>query len=94
MTQKTSSPFTTCHVFALEINCFPVLLSVLTLTLTLSLSLRLAKRNKRKVVSGSRVTLPVNFTCKPGLSFNPLARVTLAGPKQDLMITPGKRATS
>ena len=36
------------------------------------------KRKKRKVVSGSRVTLPVNFACKPGLSFNPLARVTLA----------------
>ena len=31
-----------------------------------------------KVVSDSRVTLPVNFACKPGLSFNPLARVTLA----------------
>ena len=26
----------------------------------------------------SRVTLPVNFACKPGLSSNPLARVTLA----------------
>ena len=39
---------------------------------------RLPKRNKRKVVSGSRVTLPENFACKPGLSFNPLARVTLA----------------
>ena len=38
---------------------------------------RLPKLNKRKVVSGSRVTLPVNFACKPGLSFNPLARVTL-----------------
>ena len=34
--------------------------------------------NKRKVVSGSRVTLPENFAYKPGLSFNPLARVTLA----------------
>ena len=31
------------------------------------------KRNKRRVVSGSRVTLPENFACKPGLSFNPLA---------------------
>ena len=43
--------------------------------------LRLArspKRNKRKVVSGSRVTLPENFTYKPELSFNPLARITLA----------------
>ena len=39
---------------------------------------RLPKRNKRKVVSGSRVTLPVNLACKPGLSFHPLARVTLA----------------
>ena len=39
---------------------------------------RLPKRNKRKVVSGSRVTLPVNFACKPRLSFNPLAKVTLA----------------
>ena len=36
------------------------------------------KCNKRKVFSGSKVTLPVNFACKPGLSFNPLARVTLA----------------
>ena len=38
---------------------------------------RSPKRNKRKVVSGSRVTLPENFAYKPGLSFNPLARVTL-----------------
>ena len=37
------------------------------------------KRNKGKVVSGSRVTLPENFAYKPGLSFNHLARVTLAG---------------
>ena len=35
-------------------------------------------RCKRKVVSGSRVTLPEHFACKPGPSFNPLARVTLA----------------
>ena len=28
MTQKTSSSFTICHIFALEINYFPVLLSV------------------------------------------------------------------
>ena len=35
-------------------------------------------RNKRKVVLGIRVTLPANFPCKPGLSFNPLARVILA----------------
>ena len=39
---------------------------------------RLPKRNKRKLVSGSRVTLAVNFACKHGLSFHPLARVTLA----------------
>ena len=72
MTQETSSPFTICHIFALEINYFPVSLSVRALLA------RLAKRNKRKVVSGSRVTLPVNFACKPRLSFNPLARVSLA----------------
>ena len=72
MTQKTSSSFTVCHNFALEINYFPVLLSVRALLA------RLPKRNKRKVVSGSRVTLPENFACKPGLSFDPLARVTLA----------------
>ena len=39
---------------------------------------RSSKRNKRKVFSGSRVTLPENFAYKPELSFNPLARVTLA----------------
>ena len=39
---------------------------------------RSPKRNKRKVVSGCRVTLPENFAYKPELSFNPLARVTLA----------------
>ena len=72
MTQKTSSSFTVCHNFALEIDYFPVLLSVRALLASLP------KRNKRKVVSGSRVTLPENFACKPGLSFNPLARVTLA----------------
>ena len=72
MTQKTSSSFTICHVFALEINYFPVLLSVR------ALPARLPKRNKCKVASGSRVTLPVNFACKPGLSFDRLARVTLA----------------
>ena len=63
---------TVCHNFALEINYLPVLLSVRALLA------RLPKRNKRKVVSGSRVTLPEHFACKPGLSFNPLARVTLA----------------
>ena len=66
--------FHNLYVFALEINYIPVLLSVRA-------ARRLArspKRNKRKVVSGSRVTLPENFACKPGLSFNPLARVTLA----------------
>ena len=69
---ETSSSFTICHNFALEINYFLVSLSV-----RVSVA-RLPKRNKRKVVSGSRVTLPVNFAYKPGLSFNPLARVTLA----------------
>ena len=58
--------------FTLEINYFPVLLSVRALIT------KQPKWNKRKVVSGSRVTLPENFACKPGLSFNPLARVTLA----------------
>ena len=72
MTQKTTRSFTICHIFALEINCFPVLLSVRAL---LAWS---PKRNKRKVISGTGITLPVNFACKPGLSFNPLARVTLA----------------
>ena len=72
MTQKTSSSFAICHMFALEMNYFPVLLSVRALLA------RLRKRNKRTVVSGSRVTLPGNFACKPGLSFNPFARVTLA----------------
>ena len=72
MTQKTSSSFTVCHIFALEINYFPVLLSVRALLA------RSPKRSKRKVVSGSRVTLPEKFACKPGLSFNPLARVILA----------------
>ena len=67
VTQKTPSFFTICHIFALGINYFPVLLSVRALL----------ARLKRKVVSGSRVTLPVNFVCKPRLSFNPLARVTL-----------------
>ena len=35
----------------------------------------LLKRSKHKVVSGSRVTLPVNFALSLGLSFSPLARV-------------------
>ena len=39
---------------------------------------KVPKRNKRKLVSGSRVTLPVNFACKSGLSFHPLGKVTLA----------------
>ena len=72
MTKKTSSSFLIYHIFALEINYFPVLLTVRALLA------RSPKRNKRKVVSGSRVTLPKNFACKPELSFNPLARVTLA----------------
>ena len=72
MTQETSSSFTICHIFALEINYFPVLLFFRALVT------RSPKSNKRKVVSGSRVTQPVHFAYKPGLSFNPLARVTLA----------------
>ena len=59
-------------MFALEKNHFPVLLSVSALLA------RSPKRNKRKVVSGSRVTLSVNFAYKLALSFNPLARVTQA----------------
>ena len=51
-------------------NYFPVLLTVRVLLA------RSSKRNKRKVVSGSRVTLPENVACKPELSFDPLARVT------------------
>ena len=50
MTQKTSSSFTICQISALEINYFPVLLSVCALLA------RLLRRNKRKVVLGSRVT--------------------------------------
>ena len=69
MTQKISSSFTICHIFALEINYFPVLLSVRAL---------LSRLPKRKVVSGSRVIIPVNFACKLALSFNPLPGVTLA----------------
>ena len=56
----------------MEINYLPVLLSVRALIT------KQPKQNKRNVVSGSRVTLPENFAYKPGLSFNPLARVTLA----------------
>ena len=44
-------------------NYFTVLLSVR------ALPARSPKRNKRKVVSGSRVTLPENFAYKPELSF-------------------------
>ena len=62
--------FYNLHVFALEINFQFCYLFVRRLA-------RSPKRNKRKVVSGSRVTLPENFAYKPGLSFNPLARVTL-----------------
>ena len=47
-------------IFALEIDYFPVLLSVCALLA------RSPKRNKRKVVSGSRVTLPENFAYKAG----------------------------
>ena len=70
MTQKTSSSLTIFHIFALGMNYFPGLLSVR------SLLARLMKRNKGKAVSGSRATLPEHFVCKPGLPFNPLARVT------------------
>ena len=59
-------------MFTLEKNYFLVLLSVRALIT------KQPKWNKRKVVSGSRVTLPENFARKPGLSFNPRARVTLA----------------
>ena len=64
--------FHNLYIFALEINYFPVLLSVCALLA------RSPKHNKRKVVSRSRVTLPENFAYKPRLSFNPLARVTLS----------------
>ena len=80
MTQKTSSSLTICHIFALQLNYFPVLLSVRALLV------RLPKRNKRKVVSGSGVTRPANFACKPRLSFNSLARVTLAVGLPNLLV--------
>ena len=64
--------FRNLSYFCFGNKLFPVLLSVRALLASSR------KRKKRKVVSGSRVTLPVNFACKPGLSFNPLARVTLA----------------
>ena len=51
----------------MEKNYFPVLLSVRALLV------KLPKCNKHK-----KVTLPINFACKPGLPFNLLARVTLA----------------
>ena len=73
MTQKTLSSFTICHIFPLEINYFPILLSVRALLA------RSPKCNKRKVASGSRVNTHLKiFAYKPRLSFNPLARVTLA----------------
>ena len=82
MTKKSSSSFTICHIFAFEINYFAILLSVRALIA------RLPKRNKRKVVSGGWVTLPVNFACKPGLSFHPrpLARVALAVGLPDVLV--------
>ena len=64
--------FFNLSIFALEMTYFPVLSTVRALLA------KLPKHNKRKVVPGNRVTLPVNFACKPRLSFNPLARVTLA----------------
>ena len=88
MAQKAPSSFTVCHIFALETNYFPDLLSVRALLA------RLPKRTKRKVVSGSRVTLPENFACKPGLSFNALARVTLAVGLPHLILPPCKQGFS
>ena len=70
--EDIKSAFTICHIFGLEINYFPVLLSVRALLA------RSPKHNKRKLVADSRVTLPENFAYKPGLSFNPLVRVTQA----------------
>ena len=85
MTQKTSSSFTVCHNFALEINYFPVLLSVRALLA------RLPKRNKRKVVSGSRVTHQKILLVNPGYLLTlllglpcPGSRVTLPACKQGL----------
>ena len=63
VTKTTSTSFTICHIFALGLNYSPVLLSVLALFTRLT-----KKRNKWKVVSGSGVTVPVNFARKPGLS--------------------------
>ena len=65
--------FLNLYIFALEINYFPVLSSVR------ASFARSPKRNKRKIVPGSRVTLPENYAYKPGLSSNPFAWVTLAG---------------
>ena len=78
MTNKTSSSLTICHIFVLEINYFPVLLSVRALIARLPKRNKRNKRNKRDIDLGSRATLLVNFACKPGLSLHPVARVTLA----------------
>ena len=74
--------FTICHIFALEINYFPVMLSVHALLA------RLLKRNKRKIVSGTvthlyilLVNLGYLLTLLLGL---PLQRVTLPPCKQGL----------
>ena len=64
--------------FVLEINCFPVLLSVRALLA------KFPKRNKRKAVSGSRVTLPKNFACKPSCYGYPGSRAALPPCKQGL----------
>ena len=52
--------FHNLYIFALEINYFPVLLSVRALLA------RSQKRNKRKVVSGSRVTHLKILLINPG----------------------------
>ena len=65
--------FHNLYIFALEINYFFQFCYLFVRRLA-----RSPKRNKRKVVSGSKVTLPQTFAYKPGLSFSPLARVTLA----------------
>ena len=70
---SSSSSFTICHIFALEINYFPVFLSVRALLA------RSPKCKERKVVSGSRVTLP---SCKQGLKLLILQSPLKSGNKQ------------
>ena len=57
--------------------CFGNKLFFLVFLSVRALLARSPKRNKRKVVSGSMVTLPENSARKPGLFYNPIARVTL-----------------